>query len=835
MKYRRSSLSIRSLFLAVILLIFFLFSLISLHLVRNFICSNTQIMGEEIARSFSVNEDSHLYAYELLLKNAVRWLQGQLGEGNDQSQLQEWMQNYLTYIQDTLGSQDIDLYAVLDGCMVGTNDWECDTDLDPTEQSWYQMAIAAKGTTIYSDSYTDAVTGQSVITIAQSVGSTENVLAIDLYPQHFQHWANVDFLPPGSSYFLCDSAGTVLCYTTNGTSQISDVQSYADALNAKIESGELSNTISLFRNSGERYGVYHRHTTNGWISIITIPYQYLFHGLDELILWYVGIFTLFLLLSAMMYLRERHLNHQVALNQETVRILGESYYAIYRINFHTETYTMLKHDDAQYINLPPRGDYKEFLNFLHRVMDPEVYAEFEDSFSLSSIRRLVERKVRDYGGDFQRRFPDGNRWVNVRLLFDNSLRRGEAILCFREVDEEKRRQLQHTELLKESLLASQNNAKVRSLFFANMSHDMRTPLNAILGLSELATHTLNNPQQTEDYLHKITLSSKHLLNLINDVLEMSKYEQGHYALDLQPFDLQKQLEEMLDVFHLQAQQEHKRFQVCFQIHNTRVEGDFFRIQQILNNLLSNAFKFTAPGQSISLSVRQLDDGSHSQYQFVVADTGAGMSKEFLSRLFVPFERETRFGAKYVSGTGLGMPIVHNIVLQMGGEIHVESALGEGTTITVTLPLALQAGAEEPAAPAAPVEPVSLSGRRLLLAEDNPLNMELATEMLRLKGVEVTQAWNGREAVEQFQSSPSGWFDAILMDMQMPEMSGCEAARAIRALPRPDAKEIPIVAVTANAYAEDVAATLAAGMNAHIAKPIDFSLLEQTLGRFLTHT
>ena len=285
------------------------------------------------------------------------------------------------------------------------------------------------------------------------------------------------------------------------------------------------------------------------------------------------------------------------------------------------------------------------------------------------------------------------------------------------------------------------------------------------------------------------------------------------------------------MFRPQAEKEKKDFEISINLKEEQVYGDFFRVGQILNTLLSNAFKFTREGDSIAVSVRQIDHQKHAKYQIKVSDTGAGMSKEFLERIYLPYERETRFGAKYVLGTGLGMPIVKSLVSQMGGEIVVESTLGEGSTFTVTLPL--EVAQDEPEvcgkktwSPAGAAD--GLRGKHILLAEDNAINMEIATELLHMHDMSVTQAWNGREAVECFQSSPPFGFDAILMDMQMPEMGGCEAAKMIRGLDRPDALEIPILAVTANAFAEDIAATVDAGMNAHISKPIDFEILSTTL-------
>lgn len=226
----------------------------------------------------------------------------------------------------------------------------------------------------------------------------------------------------------------------------------------------------------------------------------------------------------------------------------------------------------------------------------------------------------------------------------------------------------------------------------------------------------------------------------------------------------------------------------------------------------------------------MDEGEYAKYKFVVADTGIGMSAEFLKRLYEPYARELRFSPKQASGTGLGMSITKNLVAQMDGEIQVESQPGRGSTFTVILPFAAAEESRETISQAAETTDFTLDGLHILLAEDNEINMEITVELLAAQGVQVTRAWNGAEAVEQFRQSPPGSFDAILMDMQMPLLDGCGAARAIRAMDRPDAGTVPILAVTANAFAEDISATTAAGMDAHISKPIDFRILCQTLGR-----
>ena len=372
--------------------------------------------------------------------------------------------------------------------------------------------------------------------------------------------------------------------------------------------------------------------------------------------------------------------------------------------------------------------------------------------------------------------------------------------------EEIRRQLE------EALEASRRSEKNKHAFFSNMSHDMRTPLNAIIGLSELVQQNLDDPEKISGYMDRINLSSRQLLGLINDILDMSRMEQGKVALDYQ-----------------QAQVEEKELETFFDMEDETVLGDSFRISQIMNNLISNAMKFTGKGDRISVSVTQLAHQDAAKYKIVVEDTGVGMSEDFLPQLFEPYARETRFGVKKVAGTGLGMPIVKNLVTQMSGQIYVDSEAGKGTTFTIVIPFtAVKEEKEEKKEQPAGLPGTSLEGKTVLLAEDNEVNMEIATEILTMSGIKILQAWNGLEAVERFKESPPFSIDAILMDMQMPRMDGCEAARTIRTLPRPDAGTVPVIAVTANAFAEDIAATTAAGMNAHVSKPIDFAVLLQTL-------
>ena len=358
-------------------------------------------------------------------------------------------------------------------------------------------------------------------------------------------------------------------------------------------------------------------------------------------------------------------------------------------------------------------------------------------------------------------------------------------------------------------------------------------MNVIIGTAERAEKSLLDSEKVSRHLKEIQDSGRQLLGLISRVLNVSKAEQ-RIALENKPFDLKEATEDIVKIFQYEAEEADKNFAFSCDVKNRIVNSDSLKISQILNNLLSNALKYTDPGDSISVEIRQKEHKDCVRYQIVVTDTGIGISEKFMDQIFLPYTREHRFGAMNRSGTGLGMAIAKTIVTHMGGEISVASTLGQGTTFTVMLPLEVVEDETVISAERKTDEKeYSLEKKNILLVEDYALNMEIATELLELKGAQVVQAWNGKEAVEQFEKSEQSFFDAILMDMQMPIMNGCEAAKAIRALERGDAKKVPIVALTANTFTEDMVQTAEAGMDAHLAKPIQIDVVCRTLGQLMS--
>lgn len=807
-------------------------AVIGISLIRSTLFDNAWETGTSMAHNYAAEEQSSLTMYETLLTFGTASIDDRTKQGWSHEEMRQWADIYFTRLDSVLGEGVVDPYVVLDGEIIAAHPWDGDENYDVESTEWYQRAVAAEGKVIFTDLYTDVIYDKPVITIAQQCAYADAVMAFDILPENIRFQFDELSMEAGDSFFLCDSRGQIIYANTDIERPREEVQAYLNSLVARISAGEVEGPgLNISDLDGQARAVYYARLSNGWYSIVTIPHSNILGDFSWLKMCLILMIALFLLLIAGMTWRDMRIGERIERTNETVRVLGNSYYALYRVDYGADTYEMIKGSDYVRERIPPSGPYGDLLRTAGEVVDPDAYKDFLENFSSENIRKLVSRRVRNFGGDFLRRFGNEMRWVSVRILFDESLAPEEVVLCFQEVEEEKQRELRQRRLLEDALEIARKNEVSKQSFFSNMSHDMRTPLNAIIGLSDLAAGHVEDPEKVREYLKKINFSSRQLLGLINDILDMSRMEQGKLVLNSKEFDLKQCMEECVGSFRFQAEAARKTLTLQMDVRDAQVMGDPFRIGQVMNNLLSNAVKFTREGDSIRVTVTQMEaaPGQLCKYRLVIADTGIGMSREYLPHLFEPYSREMRFGERQAVGTGLGMPITQSIVTQMNGEIHVESAPGEGTTFTIILPFAIahkQAKAAEAADDGE--EAFSLEGRRILLAEDNEVNMEITTELLQMNGVAVTQAWNGAEAVERFREAEAFAFDAILMDMQMPVMDGCEAARRIRALRRPDARKVPIVAVTANAFAEDIAATSAAGMDAHVSKPIDFAHLVKVL-------
>lgn len=382
---------------------------------------------------------------------------------------------------------------------------------------------------------------------------------------------------------------------------------------------------------------------------------------------------------------------------------------------------------------------------------------------------------------------------------------------------------------------AENANHAKSDFLANMSHDIRTPMNAIMGMTTLIERDAQLPDKVREYTKKIQCSSRHLLGIINDVLDMSKIESGKTIINVGEFYLPELLEQMDAAFRQQTDAKKQKFEIKIQnLEHKWLLGDSMRLLQILNNLLSNAYKYTPAGGTICIEVQEMEQSSSSYAKlcFKVMDNGIGMSRKFLAKIYDSFTREERSVTNTIQGTGIGMSIVKSLVDLMGGSIDVESMQGKGTCFELILdfriPEKTVTDCSKQKEEKEETDTSQLRGMHFLCAEDNELNAEILKELLHMEGAECVICPNGRTVVENFEKSAPGDYDMILMDVQMPVMNGYEATKAIRRGNHPLALTIPIVAMTANAFSEDVQKSLSAGMNAHISKPMDMKKLARVV-------
>lgn len=803
---------------------------------RDTLLKSGQSMGAEVASKYGAREEMYTEQYEYLLN----LLEYQLRPGNTIVDTEQFMKNFLNMADETMNLTGLEIYSYIDGEIAAATPWEDDVSYHVEETDWYQGALRTDGI-YYTDVYEDVRLKTEVVTLAKRIEGTENVVAADLYPENMAD-SILEDLPDQSHYFLSDGEGTLLnWHVTRKDLSKEEIQNRYLGFFHDIKAGKHASYDSPIEGmDGKQRGVYYFELDNGWYSVITIPFDQLLEPLKESWGMFLLVMMFFIILLIAFLLLEYRANKKARLYNDIVRVLGNSYYALYMIDLNQNQYFMLKGSDYVRERLPQKGSYDALLDILKEIVEDDTYQQFREAFARDNMFELTRQRVRDFGGDFKRMFNQEYRWVHVQMLYDESLQQDSVVLCFKDIDNTKKQELSRMEFMQESLNSVDQMAKSKNIFFSNMSHDMRTPLNGIIGLTNLAMENLEDPKRIKDAFRKIQSLSNQLLTLINDILELSKMEQGKLEIRNQDFNIRENMEELVFVYQTQITDKQKQFDVLIHVDDEWVNSDWSRIQQILDNLLSNAFKFTEENGKIRLQVTEQKDynSKFGKYQIIVEDDGAGMSRDFLKKIFIPFERETKFGAAKVAGTGLGMPIVHDLVIKMQGTIEVTSSLGNGTTFTVMLPLEIcntdvsgnteQSGEDTPDS----VEELDGNGRKVLIAEDNEINMEIGVEILRMFGFEVEQAWNGKEALDLFRESEENEYALIVMDMKMPVMDGCEAARQIRHLNRPDAKTIPIIAATANAFTEDIALTQKAGMNAHISKPIDFDVLKKTIAKLL---
>ena len=411
-----------------------------------------------------------------------------------------------------------------------------------------------------------------------------------------------------------------------------------------------------------------------------------------------------------------------------------------------------------------------------------------------------------------------------------------VVLGFRDVEEEYRKDIETQELLRAALEEAKHASSSKSNFLFNMSHDIRTPMNAILGFTDLALLDTSNAEKMDDYLHKIKDSGVHLLSLINDILEMSRIESGKIELDPRPEDLEVILGNVHSIMRGQAVAKGQTFTIdTSSLEHKYVAVDRLRLNQVLINLISNAIKYTPEGGVIKVIVSEHDVSKERvTYQFIVEDNGIGMSEEFAAKIFEDFEREKRQETEKIQGTGLGMAITKNIIDLLDGSIVLDTKenVGSKFTVDITLPLVSEDEVEKINEHSTEITVDDFKGKRALLADDMEINREIGVAILESYGFEVVEAEDGQDALIKIVSRPAGYFDIVFMDIQMPRLNGYEAAMSIRNISDKSKAKVPIIAMTANAFQSDIDDAKNAGMNGHVAKPIDQDKLVEEIKKVL---
>ena len=511
----------------------------------------------------------------------------------------------------------------------------------------------------------------------------------------------------------------------------------------------------------------------------------------------------------------------------------ESYSSAYSVNLIDDTYEILHMNHAFLQVFMTDGGHDDMVDFINKHIHPD-----DRKMMMQVINKdyVINRLRKEKNFTFTTREIFGDEERTMRGLIVRGLDEYHIAVGFMDISEEIRQEKERLQHLQEALSMAQSANKAKTTFLNNMSHDIRTPMNAITGYTELAQNHLDDIELVKSYLKKIDQSSNHLLSLINDILDMSRIEAGNVALDEKKENITEIIDDIKDLIQGQANAKHQLFSVTVkELKNEKIICDKLRLNQVLLNVLSNSIKYTKEGGSISLSVseKNIPDSDCSMYEFIIEDNGMGMSPEFLETIYDPFTRVKTSTVSGIQGTGLGMAICKNLIDMMGGQIKIVSKVGVGTKTQITFEfkkydtdVTIENGANS-----AREERRDFTGKKVLLVEDNELNLEIACELLGEHGFVIDTAEDGLIAVEKMQKASDGDYDIVLMDIQMPNMDGYEATMKIRALGTPISK-IPIIAMTANAFEEDRRAAFEAGMNEHITKPMKIDVLLEMIGRFV---
>jgi signal transduction histidine kinase/CheY-like chemotaxis protein len=948
---------------------------------------NADVTNYLLAENCKSAEETELTTYETMLNMLVAYVEKN-EEGNKTSdEIGENLHLYLQKFYQLYAEEQFRCSCVLEGHLISNDEvyeQAAADQYDFRSSEWYQQALLSGGEIYATSAYSDPLSGDLIMTLAKKSSVSDNVFAIDVFFDHY-HNDTVTSLPENAAYYLFDNNSTIVYSKTQVFDDYTSMQSFMGAMLWQNEeelyaSGKV--VLDYTDAKGIKRTAYITRLSNDWKVILTIPQSNAIAGVTTLyftigMILLIG--TAIIALLSMLFYQQRKRRQEA---QKTVDVMGRdteiykailrntiiTYRRIYYVNLENEGYERIypEETDGTY-----KGVYRDIItaHFIGEAMEDAGRQEIEDFFDLEKVKAaLAENEYCERRCQYYDAAGNGETCTATFVALnrqDGSVT--DVTLIVRSIEDLIAEENRKNELLTMAVDRAEAASHAKSDFLSNMSHDIRTPLNAILGMTAIAAMHIDNKERVLDALAKITSSGKHLLGLINSVLDMSKIESGKISLNEEEFKLSDTIQSLLDLFYDQTQKKNIDFTVNVEkIEHEDVIGDGQRLQQIFVNILGNSLKFTPEGGKISMGISERPSNlpGKSCYRFVFEDTGIGMSQDFVDRIFEPFVRAEDSRIDHIEGSGLGMSIAVNIARMMGGDIEVESELGKGSRFTVTVYMKINNVTEEDIKRLAslsvlvvddeeiacenaceilnsldmkaeyamngddavarvvevheqaedfeliildwkmpgkdgiqttreirkvmgddipiivlsaydwsdieqealaagvnafiskplfksklvhvikevvglyPQEETQLVTAeykkrdvRILLADDVELNLEVALEFLRHLGVEADTALDGKETVDKFAAQPAGFYDMIFMDIHMPVMDGYEATRVIRGMEREDAQTIPIIAVTADAFSDDIQKANDAGMNGHIAKPLSIDALNREIEKW----
>ncbi|MCM1112938.1 MAG: response regulator [Muribaculum sp.] len=972
-----------------ILVVFVLVVTLCTNILQDILWENTNAMGLSLVKNLSAAEEQRMNTCEAVLNICTNYIAEREQSDVSLAELREGLYPFMDGLNDLYGKEYIRIYGkTFGGTELVSNNPEIEamTDYDLTDTEWYKGAVEADGDTYLSPVYTDAMTGLPVVTMCKIIPETGSFLAVDIQNTYFEEGVRGITLPGKASYYLVDREGKLIYYLSSWDFDPEEFQDLVDMYRANDICDRSDHVAENIRPSdGIVRNVFFHHADNGWSGILTIPRDEILSGSDVFRKISVVLVVLGILLIAFQVLREYRggkREEEYVMYQNAMNSTVHAYRAIYYVDVRKGTLDTVYPlgDDGK----PRHSTYEQEKQerFRYGLVADEQMEQVLAFLDLENIVRELSEK--DYIElQFKGRKFDVNKRVNVgedyewcSIAVAIAERKNGEVLTFsmsiRDINDVMQKEEQQNRMLALATARAESASRAKSDFLSRMSHDIRTPMNAILGMTAIAAMHIDEKKRVMDALDKITVSGRHLLGLINEVLDMSRIESGKVSLIEECFNLSDTIDSVLTVFHSQMETKGLVLNAGIaMLEHENVIGDEQHLQQIFMNIMGNAVKFTPSGGTISISIEEKPSriAGKGCYEFVFEDTGIGMEQEYIETIFEPFSRAANSTGNKIEGTGLGMSIAVNIARMMDGDIKVESTLGEGSKFTVIVHLKLddvsqedqeafvslpvlvvddeedacesacavlgslgmnaeyvlegnsavkrlseakaagedfsvvildwkmpekdglettreirqtigdeipiiilsaydwsdiaeeatkagvtafiskplfksrlvrvlrealgQSGGRERSGELEAFRQQDFSGRRVLLVEDNEINIEVAKELLSIVGIQVETAMDGKAAADRVLETEPEYYDLIFMDIQMPVMNGYEAARAIRSSGRGDLAEIPIVAMTADAFSDDILKAKEAGMNDHISKPVDVEKLQEALKRWIT--